>query len=655
MKNLLKNNNLKFGCILVSVMIIMVLIFMYVASIKNVFYTSGEEQDSTGNLICNTENTEYTQWFTAVADNLEKINIEFNTLDEESGGTVLIGIKDENGVTINEKEITRNYLRGKSNFEFEFDKQKKSKGKRYQLYFRFYDLGEYSKFISLKYTDKNEYTDNSLYVNQELKENEAIIFKDMYKSSIRQKLFWTVMIVMITCIMVVSFIIYLKPNMKIENMFLLISIVTYLFFFIAMPTFKNHDEYYHWLRAYEVSQGDLVTPLNGKVQGSNMPGGVSEIATENWINIKYSTMKDTSKISLNYDKKGILNSETAAVYSFVQYIPQSFGIFIGRLFTDKALILTYFGRFFNMIMTIGIIYLSIKIIPFGKKILLVSAMLPIAIEGFTSLSPDALTISISYLYIAYIMHISFSENIKTINVKQKSILLVMSVIIALCKIVYIPLVGLLLVIPKEKFKNKRKMLNICIIAAISVTANLCWLYFSSRYLGNFREGDSKIQVLLALQNPIQYIQNMLYTINLNANSYVMSLYGNELGWCELIKINSIVPYILILLHIISVVTDDTIKNKLKKNQIIWMSMVFLSIVGLILTSLYVQWTMIGKESIVGVQGRYFLPILPIALIVIASKIKIKSLYNEKNIDKVVAITAMCVQVFVVSQIMIANL
>lgn len=655
MRQLLKNKKIKFGVALTIVIIAMVSLALYVADIKNTFYTVGVQQKETGSIEFSDSNIELKQRFTAVADGLERIVIQFDPLDEESGGTVLIGLRDENGNIIKENEITRNYIRGNTGFMFKFPKQKESKNKEYELYFKFYDLGQYKQFISLKVTNQNEHADKVLLKNDVVSNDETLVFTDMYESNVRKKIFAVIMCLMIVCITTVAWLIFLRPNMKIENMFLLIALVTYVFFFVAMPTFKNHDEYYHWLRAYEISQGNLVTPIENKVQGSKMPDGISEIATSNWIDIRYSTMKETSSIRLNRENPGVLNSETAAVYSCVQYFPQSAGIFVGRLFTDRALYLTYFGRFFNMIISIVILYIAIKITPFGKRILLVAAMLPIAIEGFTSLSPDALTISISFLFIAYILKISFSNDIEKITTKHKVIILAMSVVIALCKIVYIPLVGLTLLIPKEKFNNKRKMITIIVIGIIAVAVNLCWLYFSSRYLATFREGDSKIQVMLALKNPIQYVQNMMHTVNINSNSYLMSLYGSELGWGELVKVHYIVPFTMILLHIVAVITDDDIKGKFKKSQLFWLGSIFLTIVVLIFTSLYVQWTMIGKESIAGVQGRYFLPILPLFLIGIASAVKVKSLYNEKNVDKLVGITAMCVQLFVVSQILIANL
>ena len=106
------------------------------------------------------------------------------------------------------------------------------------------------------------------------------------------------------------------------------------------------------------------------------------------------------------------------------------------------------GRIVNMIFALFVLYFAIKLMPFGKKLLLIPAMIPIAIEGFTSLSPDAMTISVAFFYIAYILHLAFGTK-EQLGIKEKVILLISSIVIALCKIVYIPLVGLILIIPKR--------------------------------------------------------------------------------------------------------------------------------------------------------------------------------------------------------------
>lgn len=649
----------KFLCLLTIAIILIVLISIYTISIKNKLYISGEIQKDTGVIEKIDSDTEVVQTFVASSDNLSKVVLDFEPYKDETncGGEVIIGIKDSTDNILAEEKITRNYIRENPKYTISFKKQTDSKDKEYSIYIKFENLEKFEKFYSLKITEQNEFLKNKLYINGQEQANTSIIFQDFYSSPTRIAIYISVISFMIIGIYIISFIIYKKRDLKVENIFLIIMLFVGVLFLITMPTFKNHDEYYHWLRAYEVSQGNFVTPIKDGVQGSEMPDAVSEVFPSDWTTMNYSTVKEKLEVKNNEEEKGILNSETAAVYSFVQYIPQAVGIFIARLFTNNTYLITYAGRIANMIISIILLYLAIKIIPFGKKVLLIPAMIPIAIEGFTSLSPDATTISIAFLYIAYILHLTFKKD-KKIEMKQKLLLLVMSIVIALCKIVYIPLVGLMLIIPKEKFKNqsnKNKIFNFCIIAGIAVVINLIWLGFAGRYLENFREGDSKIQVLLALKDPLKYIEMILYTIDLNGSKYLLSLFGSELGWGEFVKLYSIVPYSIMAIYTFCVIVDEDLKNKFKTYQIVYIALVIIAIIALIFTSLYVQWTTIGKEFIAGVQGRYFLPILPLIMLLLGNSIKVKSLYKKENINKFATISILVLQIFTISQILIVHL
>ena len=646
-----------FWTILTITIICILLLANYTASINSKLYTSGIEQKGTG-VIENVEvGTKIEQSFIAIDNNLEKITIDFEPYKsvENRGGIVKIEVKDNDGNVIGNKEISRNYVREKTKYELKFKKQKDSKDKEYKIVLEFIDLNGAEQFYSIKYTNNNEFKKNKLIINGQEQSGESIIFKDFYKSSIRTKI-WFISLTILTILIYIIAAIIKKYNLKMENIFLLVAPIICIFFMITMPTFKNHDEYYHWLKAYEVSEGHLMTPIENGIQGSMMPKQVAEVLPEDWTTLDYSEVKERLKIQINEDDKVILNPETAAVYSFVQYVPQATGIAIARLFTSNAYIITYAGRVLNIIVAIAILYFAIKIIPFGKKMLLIPAMIPIAIEGFTSLSPDAMTISMSFLYIAYILYLAFDKKVEKIKLKDKIILLIMSIIIALCKIVYIPLVGLLLIIPKEKFENnKNKIINFIVIAGIAIVINLIWLAISSRYLSTFREGDSKIQVLLALQNPVQFIQQFLYTLNLNSGNYILSLFGADLGWGELVKINTMVPYCLLVIYVFTAITDNKLKNRFEAYQIVCILLVVLAIIALIFASLYVQWTTIGNESIIGVQGRYFLPIIPLIMLLLGNCIKVKSTYDEKNVNKFVGISILTLNLYTISQILMAHL
>ena len=85
--------------------------------------------------------------------------------------------------------------------------------------------------------------------------------------------------------------------------------------------------------------------------------------------------------------------------------------------------------------------------------------------------------------------------------------------------------------------------------------------------------------------------------------------GEGLGsYCVQASVLFIYPCI-VLLSMLFVLNDDKDKVKFDLTTKMVFLIVFVVIVLLIYTSLYVQWTPLKSPLIIGVQARYFLPIL----------------------------------------------
>ena len=92
--------------------------------------------------------------------------------------------------------------------------------------------------------------------------------------------------------------------------------------------------------------------------------------------------------------------------------------------------------------------------------------------------------------------------------------------------------------------------------------------------------------------------------------------GGEIGLNEHVMIYSFVPYIFTLMAMFIGFLNKEIKNKFSVYQTIIILLITAAIIGLIFTSLYIQWTRPEDTAIRGVQGRYFLPILPLLILML---------------------------------------
>ena len=109
---------------------------------------------------------------------------------------------------------------------------------------------------------------------------------------------------------------------------------------------------------------------------------------------------------------------------------------------------------------------------------------------------------------------------------------------------------------------------------------------------------------------------LLYTINCNGSKYLLSMFGGEIGLNDHVILYSVVQYFFFIMSIASGLLNKEIKNKFSIYQTIIIVLIILAIIALVFTSLYIQWTKPEDTSIAGIQGRYFLPILPLILLLL---------------------------------------
>lgn len=421
-----------------------------------------------------------------------------------------------------------------------------------------------------------------------------------------------------------------KENIKLEKLYLWIAIPIGLVMCLNTPLGRNPDEDDHAKKAMAISQGNFFSVadedgnatdmINSKV--NELVSRTTETYEESWEKMNLAETEENIKMKYN----------TMALYAPICHAPQALGIFTTRLLGIGITGQCYAGRLFNFAVALTLIYNAIKLMPFKKYLLMYLMLLPVTFNVLPTLSSDALTVAMSSFYIAYILHLKYNDDIKQLNKKTKVGLVISTIVISLCKIVYVPLCLLLFLIPKEKFGSLKKK-NIFAISTIVVAAilNLVWLVYCSRFLIEFNAGvNSKEQVIFILTHPIQYLIILFRTINFHFNIYYAGLSGDALGtYC--VKASEIFIYAAIVISSMLFVSNREDEKKVKIDMPTRMLcfIIFAGIAVLIYTSLYVQWTPLKSTFINGVQPRYFLPILILVAIIIDNdKIVIKEKLNR---------------------------
>jgi len=418
--------------------------------------------------------------------------------------------------------------------------------------------------------------------------------------------------------------------------FAVIGFIFGILFMIAVPPFQVPDEGNHFLRSYQISQGELLSERRDKSGGGEVPVSLSITADKiGGNNVAFHPENKQSIINileafhipLERDIKKYTPFSNTAIYSPVPYIPQVIGISAGKIFDAPPVMLLYLGRVFNLIFSVFIISYSIRIIPIFKNLIFLIALTPVSIHLFASLSPDAATISISFLLISKILRLAYDAEILIIEKKDIIFLMIASAMLASCKAAYFPVVFLYFIIPVRKLGN---ITNYILFGLAVTSITLCCFFLwgdmaeklvVTHLYGGIPFGMAK---LFIISHPIAYMEMVLRNLDIFLSFYIYSFIG-VLGWLD-----TELPVYFIVIYGITMTVAALMEGK-KEIIFSWFERIIICIIAasciiLIITSQYFIWTLETDSEIGMAQGRYFIPVSPLFFIPL--------LYNSRLSDMV---------------------
>lgn len=427
-----------------------------------------------------------------------------------------------------------------------------------------------------------------------------------------------------------------ERKLAIEKSFIFLIVTFGLVYFVTVPLFGVPDEINHYKRCFEISEGNMISEHIGEsgIGGNYLPEGLIPDALSDKENIDYYNVLSSLNNKIDYNEKCEYRFGNTALYAPFVYLPQTIGIFFARLITDRTVYIAYAGRMTTFLFFAICCYFAIKNLKFGKLPYLAIILMPRTLSGAVSMSADTVTNAVVLLFVSYIVKYCYDTSLKEISKRDMSILAILTIELSLCKIVYIPICLLVFLLPSKLFKNKRIANGYKIVLVIvAIFVNLIWLAISAGFLVEFNSGvDSKAQVIFVLTHMIKYIVIALETGIRGSWRWLAGMIGSYSGadMSLVLPVWSVIIYV-ILLGMTMLMEKDRESINYKDNKIVKVSagIVIFAVIALTLTSLYVQWTPVASSLILGVQGRYFIPLLPLVMVVL----KDFSFKRIKEIDR----------------------
>lgn len=411
--------------------------------------------------------------------------------------------------------------------------------------------------------------------------------------------------------------------------------------FISAP-FEAPDEFNHFYRAFELSQFEILSIKVDNVIGNYLPKDII-LMTEDLVDdipfhkdkkIKLNKLKKYINKKTNYNDLQFASFPNTALYSPVVYIPQVIGITLAKFINITPLLTIYLGRLFSLVTFIALTYCAIKLTPICKWVFCLLGLMPMTLFLAASFSADTMCISLSFLLIAYILNCAFCEK-DNIGKKEISIIMLLSILLALCKHAYFFLIFLFLIISTDKFKSKKQFAKIFLTILIS-SAFVSFLWGHSvnhMYIPLAAGVNPTEQMKCIIYHPQHFIHGMLISF---VNFKVLRSFIGTLGWLDY-QLPAVLICIYLFLLGFCAIFDNSKNVLLSLKQKLIMFVIAILNLSLVNFLMYLSMAPVGYDYIVGIQGRYLIPGAALFLLILSNKYTNKLNFLNKGGNIILAL------------------
>lgn len=304
----------------------------------------------------------------------------------------------------------------------------------------------------------------------------------------------------------------------------------------------------------------------------------------------------------------------------VAYGPQALGMALVRAMDWGTLPLLYLGRLCNLVFFVFMTWLAMKRLPFGKEVLFGTALLPMTLHLSSSFSYDVMIMGCMFYFTAVCLDLAYKK--EKVEWKDVAVLALVMAAAGPCKMVYAVMMGLCLLIPVKKFGGwGRWFISAACVAG--AWAGAMYLVNSQVIVSYATETESYVQwagesgysLSLLIHQPVRLIKIFYQTLLWQAQHYHLTMIGAYLGNLDPVLD---VPYVLVVLFTLCLLALALRKPGeslvLTGGKRLWVFAVCAGCGAEVMLSMLIAWTPLSSRVINGVQGRYFLPFLPVLLL-----------------------------------------
>ena len=664
MKKNKKNKQIMIGIVLLFVLCV-VFVLVYKAQLrdrldKHIYGTLMSEHKANGTIDLSADAPVVSEAFLCSVPKLKQLRIQCKGEQIDPDAVLVMTLSEaDSGKEYYHKEIQLPKLISEGKSKMVVMKFKKAlsdaEGKRLILSWELIDAG----------TTKLQITANSkpgmvISCNGIQEDKRNIIYAWKYSNAKELKSLYVALCIALLLFGGICYWLIIIRQLPAERFYLPVAICLGMIFQAVIAVHGVPDEPWHIDTAYKYSNKMLF------VEDTGVPGTIYKrqcdalmqdllangVESNSYYQLMHHTFEwadDKELIQVNY-------VDSSNLVPGVIFFPTALGISIGRLLGLSALLTLQLGRLCNLLAFVLLTWGAIRTTPYAKNLIAMIGLLPITMQQGASASYDAVTNGLAFLFIAYCFRLAEAEQRKK---RQWVLLLVLAALLVMIKGgVYSPMLLLLILLfKKNNLKNKIKKENykkllFIIVMGILIFAALIMKYLPMfiAFIGNGEavSGENSLYTVKNLTGqPLQIVYLYWNSLMNKGDNYVGELLGRRLSWLD-IKVNWTFLLILFIgLVLLANVTEETYRIT-KKQRLIMVAISCISIVLIMLSMLFGH-TVVGKNSIAGVQGRYFLALSPL-LFLLASTDMVNV---KKEQCRRIWMTMMVTEILIVLQVVVA--
>jgi hypothetical protein len=437
-----------------------------------------------------------------------------------------------------------------------------------------------------------------------------------------------------------------------DRWFLVLGIPFGLLLMVFLKPNLSPDAPFHFLRIDQIAHGHVVSPRDRAGQAIASPdacaAGVFTSLFSQWLEQGWHP-SDAFRTPPCKARPPIVMNNTA-VNSPVAYLPEVVGYGVGRI-VSGALLGVWLARLAGLAAYLAVCWLALRIAPSGRPLLFFVALTPTSMTLAANLSADPMAISFALLVVATVLRLrqplDTDADAHTHTGRLLATLAVSLVLLGLSKDLYWPFALVLLLVPAERFRTAAK--RVAYIAATVGCLALAVGYWTTQVVSRIRfiifwNGvDSFKQRDWIRAHPGGYLKivgNSLLGTPLLLNHTIPGTVAPS-WWLLRPRQHSVgesigsltITVIVFALALLAGLASDAMRgartsaaDARSERRQSWVAWGAVAIIGLVVSALIVYGeSLVSTDDlwlnpkITYIEGRFFLPILPLVLLPLAAR------------------------------------